>query len=323
MHYPQAVGINNVKMIACGEEHSLALTSRGLYAWGVNQVGQLGLSDTHDRNTPALIPNTYFEGHSIIQIGCGKKHSVALTDKGCVYTWGHNLLSQLGLDASYFQIQCSLAPVKLKLSNVKAIAVGSFHTLALTPEHVFGWGYNSSCQLGSGPAFQIKPLQLDLPSNSGEPIQIACGGTHSMCLTLNETQKSLLSWGDNEYSQTIPNLSTADLDMGAIVPKPRRVLAFPIDGRISISAGYNFSMMIKNGTFLGWGKMNEVPHPVYGAYGSVDVDEVLQVSCGMDHSIILTQSAVFCFGSNKYGQLGQEMHVSQAIEPVQVKFRII
>jgi hypothetical protein len=48
-----AVGVKN---IATGGEHSLAIRTDGtLWAWGSNDVGQLGLHDTTDRYSPTLV----------------------------------------------------------------------------------------------------------------------------------------------------------------------------------------------------------------------------------------------------------------------------
>jgi alpha-tubulin suppressor-like RCC1 family protein len=42
--------------VAAGTDFSLGLRADGsLYAWGRNQVGQLGLGDTVDRNIPTLV----------------------------------------------------------------------------------------------------------------------------------------------------------------------------------------------------------------------------------------------------------------------------
>jgi hypothetical protein len=49
-------GLPKVKAIAAGVAHSLALTESGeVYAWGYNDVGQLGLGDWEVRLTPTKV----------------------------------------------------------------------------------------------------------------------------------------------------------------------------------------------------------------------------------------------------------------------------
>lgn len=43
--------------VACGKEHTLALTDGGvLYAWGANELGQLGLGHSKPVDRPTRIP---------------------------------------------------------------------------------------------------------------------------------------------------------------------------------------------------------------------------------------------------------------------------
>lgn len=81
--------------IACGESHSMALTTKGeVYTWGGGQLGQLGHGDFLRQNLPLKIANLAEE--NIMQISCGKRHSSALTTHGTLYTWGSNEYGQLG-----------------------------------------------------------------------------------------------------------------------------------------------------------------------------------------------------------------------------------
>ena len=86
-----------LKDIACGHWHSMALSSIGdVYSWGWNKHGQLGHSeDVATVPVPTLVE---FESEdvNIVSVGCGSKHSVALSDNGVLYGWGWNGYGQLG-----------------------------------------------------------------------------------------------------------------------------------------------------------------------------------------------------------------------------------
>ena len=51
-----SAGVPAFQQIACGSEHSFALTKDGeLYSWGLNFKGQLGLGDFENRLEPVLV----------------------------------------------------------------------------------------------------------------------------------------------------------------------------------------------------------------------------------------------------------------------------
>jgi len=88
----------NIKNMACGIDHYLALTEDGkVYSWGKNDNGQLGLGHRYvfcQRDMkPRLIPLL----DHIVQIGCGCFFSYAVDNNGNIYTWGMNCNGQLGL----------------------------------------------------------------------------------------------------------------------------------------------------------------------------------------------------------------------------------
>jgi alpha-tubulin suppressor-like RCC1 family protein len=79
---------------------------------------------THVRdNCPAeLTTGSYPEGgakvcvkfdcvaqNKVVQVVCGEKHTVALTDEGTVFAFGDNLHGQLGLDRSFFEKQLGVS----------------------------------------------------------------------------------------------------------------------------------------------------------------------------------------------------------------------
>lgn len=79
-----------IKEVACGEDFTFLLTSRGLlYAMGSNQHGKLGLSQSKAEvvTTPKLVDS--LASHVIESVACGLNHSLAVTaDSGLVYSWG-------------------------------------------------------------------------------------------------------------------------------------------------------------------------------------------------------------------------------------------
>ena len=76
--------------MACGKNHTLALTSDGqkLYSWGDGEFGKLGVGSTASKSTPTVVEN--LRDVNLKKIACGSKFSVALGNNGIVYTFGHS-----------------------------------------------------------------------------------------------------------------------------------------------------------------------------------------------------------------------------------------
>lgn len=103
MSYPNIVEFPDhvaIKMVACGNAHTLALTMDGdVYAWGSGESGCLGLGQEVKRcDTPQLIrkSNNNIRLNNAVQIAVGGFHSILLTDEGMIYSWGEAENGRLG-----------------------------------------------------------------------------------------------------------------------------------------------------------------------------------------------------------------------------------
>lgn len=83
-------GPMSVVTVSSGFKYSLALTTKGeVWAWGYNKFGVLGTGDTNDRIFPTMVQGV-LSGKKIVDIAACYYHSMAVDDKGVVYTWGTN-----------------------------------------------------------------------------------------------------------------------------------------------------------------------------------------------------------------------------------------
>jgi len=125
----QVSGLTGMIALAGGGSHSLALRSDGrVWAWGSNDVGQLGNGGTNTTsNTP--VPVSGLIGVTVI--AGGEFHSLALKSDGTVWAWGRNDRGQLG-DGTNPPIVSTNTPVQVSgLTGQAAIAGGEHHSLAL------------------------------------------------------------------------------------------------------------------------------------------------------------------------------------------------
>ena len=85
-------------MAACGDEHSLVVTSDGaLWASGQGFAGQLGLHDQQNRFVFERVGVGEFGGARIVAAAAGAFHSEAVTEgDGTLWTWGGGQNGKLG-----------------------------------------------------------------------------------------------------------------------------------------------------------------------------------------------------------------------------------
>ncbi|MBK7958597.1 MAG: hypothetical protein IPK03_11100 [Bacteroidetes bacterium] len=182
---------NNWVSIACGEYHTLGIKSDGtLWAWGRNQVGQLGDSTTGNKISPVKIGNAA----NWVSVAAGNDHSVALKSDGTLWTWGRNDMGQLG-DSTNTN---SIVPKQIgTANNWSSIFADQFHTLAIKNDGtLWTWGHNNWGQLGDGTTVNKNfPIQVGTESNW---VSVAEGIYHVHAI---KSDGTLWAWGYNFLGQ--------------------------------------------------------------------------------------------------------------------------
>lgn len=136
--------------ISAGGDHALALLEDGsVWAWGRNDMGQLGNKKVYNYTnipTRVLLPDNI----TIIAISAGQNHSLALDSEGNVWAWGDNTYKQIGNSRIVENMSYCTIPVKVEgLKNIDEISAGAYHNLALSKDDtLYGWGSNKYGQLG-------------------------------------------------------------------------------------------------------------------------------------------------------------------------------
>ncbi|MDR1529056.1 MAG: hypothetical protein LBS40_01335 [Burkholderiales bacterium] len=145
-----------VVVISAGMGHTVALDDQGrLWAWGLNNYGQLGDGTFTYRSRPVLVDLASLEGSAVVAVSTGGSyHTVALDDQGRLWAWGENDYGQLGDGTTTTVNRSRPAPVDLAPlagSVVVAIAISYTHTVVRDDQgRLWAWGSNSSGQLGDG-----------------------------------------------------------------------------------------------------------------------------------------------------------------------------
>ncbi|KAJ3393160.1 putative E3 ubiquitin-protein ligase herc4 [Entophlyctis sp. JEL0112] len=201
----ESLDLFNVIAVSCGSRFTLVLTSSGnVLSFGSNDCWCLGHTfDLAKVSRPKKILFNSIPGiresHSqkIVMMSSGARHSLLLSEDGCVWGFGDNSSSQLGLGSG---VSCTKGAVLLKALfgiPIRKIVCGGSFSLALTVSgKIYAWGSNEYGQLGldtKGPVHTptlIKHLSAIT--------DISAGNAHSAAL--NE-EGTCFVWGDGSKGQ--------------------------------------------------------------------------------------------------------------------------
>ncbi|XP_036899493.1 alsin isoform X3 [Sturnira hondurensis] len=103
-----------------------------VWTWGKGKEGQLGHGDVLPRLQPLCVK--CLDGKEVIHLEAGAYHSLALTAKSQVYSWGSNTFGQLG--HSDFP---TTVPRLAKLGYISRVTAGKDSYLALVDKNIMGY----------------------------------------------------------------------------------------------------------------------------------------------------------------------------------------
>ncbi|KAG6420405.1 hypothetical protein SASPL_116932 [Salvia splendens] len=177
-----------VAAVSCGGFFTMALTEGGqLWNWGANSNYELGRGDKIGGWKPQPVPS--LKDVRLVQIASGGYHSLALTDKGEVLSWGHGGHGQLG----HSSLHSRKVPEPVEaLANEKVtyIACGGSSSAAVTDKgSLYMWGNAADSQLGVPglPELQSSPIEVKFLSDDDglgdhKVLSVSVGASHAMCL---------------------------------------------------------------------------------------------------------------------------------------------
>lgn len=185
---PDPLHLRKIVAVGAGYFHSFAVDMDGhVYAWGLNQYGQLGIEVEDDTIVwtptliPSLSPSELGNDTRVVQISGGEHHSLFLLSDGRVFAAGRFDSSQLGLASDHPATKnmkeqdsdCIPTPVRVFfppepsadqpnpelppyttgdddeiINPIAKISVGGRANLAVSQSgHIYSWGYGASCQV--------------------------------------------------------------------------------------------------------------------------------------------------------------------------------
>ncbi|XP_042351945.1 secretion-regulating guanine nucleotide exchange factor [Plectropomus leopardus] len=297
-----------VTKVACGWDFTLLLTDCGrVLACGSNAFGQLGVGQTVKHSADLLDVESLKE--PAVSVAAGLRHSLAVTDSGCVYQWGSGLYSHAKRALSPHPVPTHLSSAVPSLvpgldqKTSHMVAAGSAHCVCLTGDgDLLLWGSNKHGQLTTTEPFLSAPTLVKRSLVGGEKvIYVWSGWTHIVAQT---ESGRVLTWGRGDYgqlgrhaatSQNPERQSTGPRAEGgnhkACLPAEVKVL----HGATQIACGSEHNLAIVGGCLLSWG-WNE-----HGMCGDGSQSNIFQpqlvsglrpllIGCGAGHSMAVCVS---------------------------------
>ncbi len=290
-----------VTAIDAGADSTCALLNTGaVRCWGAGVYG--GLNDdgsTYQSTVPLEIVGL---SAGVLAIGIGNNHACAALTTGGVRCWGRNDAGQLGDGTT----ETHFAPVQVVGINerISALALGTYYGCALTEQGgVKCWGRNAEGQLGNGTTLD-QHTPTDVSGLNERVIAITTGESHACALF---EAGNVKCWGNPEFT------GAGEITIGIWQTLPRNVIGLParvtaVDANWAHTCalletenvycwGQNFAGQLgNNSTVTQW-----TPTVVPGAYRFGHTS----IATGPMHTCAITSNgSVFCWGDDRYGQLG-------------------
>ncbi|MFI7587461.1 RCC1 domain-containing protein [Spongisporangium articulatum] len=284
--------------VSGGYTSTCGLTTAGaLYCWGDNAYGQLGDGTTTDRWEPVAVA----AGTQWSSVSKGYVNTCAIrASDSTAWCWGYNPDGEVGDGTTASPVTTPVQVSTTGVSSWSMLAVGQYFTCGIkTDGTLWCWGYNASGRLGDGTT-----TSRSVPTQVGSGTWLTVDADYHSACAVKASDQSLWCWGYGGIGQ-LGNNSTADQSSPVTVSGGGTWS--------SVALGWDHGCGLKtNGTIWCWG---------YGGHGDLgrgsvtDSSVPVQESTGSTAWTALTSGgysscaqrssgALYCWGDNDHGQLG-------------------
>ena len=280
------------------------------WAWGCNDIGQLGDNSTASRVSPIRVIGGFADW---CQVSGGGRHSLGVRCNGTAWAWGYGATGRLGNDST--PNRSSPVSVIGGFNDWCQVAAGCCHSLGVRSNGTaWAWGANAQGRLGNNCTID-RSSPVSVVGGFTDWCQVSAGNWHSLGVRCNGTA---WAWGCNGQGRFGDNCTINQ-------SSPVSVVGGFTDW-CQVSAGYQHSLGVRtNGTAWAWG-CNSLGRlgdnstinrssPVSVVGGFTDWS---QVATGTFHSLgVRTNGTAWAWGYNGQGRLGDNSTISRT-SPVSV-----
>jgi alpha-tubulin suppressor-like RCC1 family protein len=323
------------------------------YCWGSGELGELGNGGSRGAFSS---PQPVVGGRAFSSIDSGWDHACARSTDGLVYCWGFNFVGELGSGDALSQFvptQVALGRPFHQITAGAGLTCGTLDAVQRgVPDHgtwALCWGGNAQGQIGANlgepelhvpdPRRMVGTLVQD--PQLGEVFtaltfsSVSAGGTSACGIVSGGAGSGAWCWGDNGKGQLGSGnfvdgngvgSSYATAVQGPALLSVVTSLTSEGAGEPDSGARAHACGLTEAGAAWCWGSndlgqlgtggvsaVEPVPVATVGGHGFT------QISLGEGHSCGLHESgAVYCWGRNDYGQVGNGQAGGPVSEPVAV-----
>ena len=289
--------------IALGNGHACRLVGGSAQCWGQNAVGQLGRGFA---GAPLPAPGFVNGVPQTVELVAGLDRTCTLDAGDLVLCWGENSARQLANGSTADVLVPTAVGGTGGAVSARGVAAGLLHSCAWRADGTIAcWGFPRTLGNGSTSG-SLEPVAVSAalggsPTNS--TLSVVAGDEHTCA---QRASGAIFCWGNNFEGQVNPNLS----DDVALIP----VGGVSVPG-VSIAAGraHTITASLTDGptdTTFGWGANDVFQVGTLATFAPLrfsagPLAEAVSVAAGGDHTCALqARGTVMCWGSNTFGQLG-------------------
>ncbi|KAG7314563.1 hypothetical protein KOW79_021866 [Hemibagrus wyckioides] len=319
-----------ISSAACGYGFTLLASNTKditkVWGMGLNKDSQLGFQRTqHNRHksyeyvlepSPVSLPLANPQETRVLQVSCGRAHSLVLTDSEGVFSMGNNAHGQCGRKIIEDEVY-SGSHVVHKIdgfdSRVIQVVCGQDHSLFLTESgsvYACGWGADGQTGLGHHNKAAL-PVRVGGDLDGVKVQQVSTYGDCSLAVS---EDGHVFGWGNSEYLQLASVTETTQ------VSSPR-LLPLKGIGKVKQAAcgGTQVAVLNEDGEVFVWGygilgkgpnlseaeTPEKVPATLFGKSEFNPTVKVSHIRCGLNHFAAITdRGELFVWGKNVRGCLG-------------------
>ncbi|XP_076456866.1 RCC1-like G exchanging factor-like protein isoform X2 [Babylonia areolata] len=317
-------------MVSCGYGFTVyaVKSPRGLLLLGsgINTSSQLGYHEVSRNSGRVLdyliepvqmaLPVDRPSSTRVRHLGCGRAHTVVVTEDAGVFSLGSNAYGQCGrpiVEGEDFRKNPLVHAVQGLPGDVQQVTCGQDHTIFTTAAgHLYACGLGADGQTGQGHYDMIStPSRVGGDVEGEKVVQLHGRGD---CVLAVSDRGDVFGWGNSEYNQL------AMVTDHTQCSTPRR-LPLTSCGRVvkAVAGGSICAVLNDKGQVYVWGygilgkgpelSMSDtptlVPETLFGRNELQPDTRVVDIDCGLGHFAALTSSGdVYTWGHNRQGCLG-------------------
>ncbi|XP_069828571.1 RCC1-like G exchanging factor-like protein isoform X2 [Dendropsophus ebraccatus] len=319
-----------ISSAACGYGFTL-LSSRTsdvtkVWGMGLNKDSQIGFHRSRKDRTkgyeyilepsPVPLPLDKPQSTRVLQVSCGRAHSLILTDNEGVFSIGNNSYGQCArriVEGEIYSESQLIHRVKQLDSRVVQVACGQDHSLFRTEQgEVYSCGWGADGQTGQGHYnISSEPTKLSGDLAGVNIVQVATFG--DCCLAVS-SEGDVYGWGNSEYLQFASVTDLTQVNVPRLLPfqnvgKVKQVACggtgcalLNEDGHVFV---WGYGILGKGPNFLESSIPEIIPPTLFGLSDFNRNVKVSTISSGLGHFAAITNiGELFVWGKNIRGCLG-------------------